>query len=312
MVKGLLLVNLGTPDTFATSDVRAYLNEFLSDPNVIKMPKWLWQPILHRFILPTRSWHSAALYERIWDRGESPLRKYTRLQAEQVQAQLPDWIVKYAMTYRMPRVIDELHALKAAGADKIVVLPLFPQYSATTTKTIEEQVAASGVEAQVIKNFYAHPKYLDLLAKNIAARWQTKQYDKLLLSYHGLPTSYIRQGDPYLEQVNATTTGIMSRMPDLNADNTMQVFQSKFGPMPWLKPYLKATLAQLPMHNERRVLVALPAFVADCIETLEEIQVENHDEFLAMGGELFDVVQPFNDSLAFTDLLVTLARDTLN
>jgi len=311
MQKGLLLVNLGTPDAPTTEDVHVYLDEFLSDPNVIQMPRWLWKPILHRFILPTRAWHSATLYERIWDNGESPLLKYTRMQAEQVQALLPDWIVKYAMTYRLPRIETQLKALVDAGAEEIVVVPLFPQYTMTTTKTMEEQVAATGIPVHFVQSFYDNVGYLDLLAKNIGEQWNAGKYDRLILSYHGIPQSYVKKGDPYLEHVNATTRGILQRLPQLNNENTMQAFQSKFGPMPWLKPYLKQTLTGLPMKNVRKVLVATPAFVADCIETIEEIHVENHDAFMEFGGEQFDVVRPFNDDQTFSEILAKIAQDEL-
>lgn len=309
MKNSLLIVNLGTPAEPTTQAVKQYLKVFLSDPNVIQMPKWLWQPILNHIILPTRSWRSATFYQHVWQPLGSPLMQYTELQAQQIQALLPDWQVNYAMTYGQPSIAGELHKLQNAGVDNIVVLPLFPQYSTTTTKSIVDQVEATGIPTQIITDFYQHERYQQLLAKTVANQWDPDKYDQLLVSYHGIPSSYVRKGDPYLQQCTDTTTNLMSLVPSLNRDNVTQVFQSKFGPMPWLKPYLRPTLQQLPVLGKRRVLIVAPSFVADCLETLEEISVQGYQTFGSAGGELYDVVSSFNDSTDFSSFLAQLATD---
>jgi ferrochelatase len=307
MKNGLLIVNLGTPEAPTTQAVKAYLKVFLSDQNVIKMPSFFWQPILKHFILPTRSWRSATFYQHVWDKDGSPLMKYTKIQSRQIQQLLPDWQVSFAMTYGQPNIKKELTSLKESGCTNIVVIPLYPQYSTTTTKSIIDQVKQSNIPVHIIESFYNDERYLKLLASTIKKQWDPNKYDQLLVSYHGIPASYVRHGDPYLKQCNATTQGIMEHISSLNKENTTQVFQSKFGPAPWLKPYLRQTLQQLPVLGKRKVLIVSPSFVADCLETLEEINVQSYQTFKSAGGDLFDVVNPLNDNLEFSQFLADLA-----
>ncbi|GMA69524.1 ferrochelatase [Leuconostoc litchii] len=306
--KGLLLVNLGTPDSPETDDVKTYLKEFLSDSNVIQMPKLLWQPILRGKILPKRAPKSAQLYQKIWRKDGSPLMVYAQKQTEQVQQLVPDWIVRCAMTYRKPNIAETLRKMRLAGADDIVVLPLFPQYSVTSTQSVIDQVHQTDQSIKVIQSFYDDDAYLDLLARDIREAWSKHDYDTLILSYHGIPESYVRRGDPYVAHCTATTQGVLERIGPLTTNNTHQVFQSRFGPTEWVKPYLSDTLMSLPRQGNKRVLVSTPAFVADCLETIEEIHVENQEIFKQAGGEVFDVVKPFNDDIAFSKYLVSLAQ----
>lgn len=306
--KGLLLVNLGTPDSPHPDDVKAYLKEFLSDTNVIQMPRLLWQPILRGKILPKRSFKSAELYQKIWRKDGSPLMVYAKKQVEQVQQLQPNWIVRCAMTYRKPNIAETLKEMRLAGADDVVVLPLFPQYSVTSTQSVIDQVRKADKNINIVKSFYNDEAYLDLLARDIREAWAKNDYDRLIISYHGVPKSYVRRGDPYVDHCTATTQGVLERVGPLTPDNTNQVFQSRFGPTEWVKPYLSDTLRSLPSQGIKRVLVATPAFVADCLETIEEIHVENHDIFKQAGGEVFDVVQPFNEHIDFSKYIASLAN----
>lgn len=213
--KGLLLVNLGTPDSPHPDDVKVYLKEFLSDTNVIQMPKLLWQPILRGKILPKRSIKSAELYQKIWREDGSPLMVYAKKQAEQVQQLQPNWIVRYAMTYRKPNIAETLKEMRLAGADDIVVLPLFPQYSVTSTQSVIDQVHKADKSIKVVKSFYDDEAYLDLLSTDIREAWAKNDYDRLIISYHGVPESYVRRGDPYVDHCTATTQGVLERVGPL-------------------------------------------------------------------------------------------------
>lgn len=272
------------------------------------MPKLLWQPILRGKILQKRSIKSAELYQKIWREDGSPLMVYAKKQAEQVQQLQSNWIVRYAMTYRKPNIAETLKKMRLAGADDIVVLPLFPQYSVTSTQSVIDQVRKADRSIKVVKSFYDDEAYLDLLTKDIREAWAKNDYDRLIISYHGVPESYVCRGDPYVDYCTVTTQGVLERIGPLTPNNTHQVFQSRFGPAEWVKPYLSDTLMSLPNQGVKRVLVATTAFVADCLETIEEIHVENHDIFKQSGGEVFDVVHPFNDHIDFSNYIVSLAN----
>jgi ferrochelatase len=215
------------------------------------------------------------------------------------------------MTYLEPAIGETMRSMQADGVEQIVVLPMFPQYSISASKSIVDQADASGVPYELVHDFYNDEGYLDALAKSIDAQWDAEKYDKLFLSYHGVPVAMIKQGDPYQMQCEATTAGVIERIPSLNSDNVQHVYQSKFGPAEWLTPALKDTLESSPENGVKRVLVATPAFVGDCLETLEEIHVENAEAFKINGGELFDVVSPFNDSKVFSQVLADIAVNKL-
>jgi len=311
MKTGLLLVNLGSPATPDTAAVKRYLREFLSDQNVIELPKWFWQPLLRGIILPMRSWRSATFYQHIWTQSGSPLVAYTQIMTDRVQADLPDWDVRYAMTYGEPDIGDTLKAMAAAGCDHTVVLPLFPQYTQSSTLSIIQQAEAAAVPITVIKHFYDQPTYQRLLAARIRTALLKRDYDAVLFSYHSIPTAMVRHGDPYQAECEATTAGVLDYLPELPADRVTTTYQSKFGPMPWLKPYLKNTLMQAVELGKRNVLLVTPSFVADCLETLEEDNVQNYQVFKSSGGDTFQLVPPFNGDPEFCHFLANLAVQQL-
>ncbi|AKP67693.1 ferrochelatase [Companilactobacillus ginsenosidimutans] len=305
-MQGLLLVNLGSPDSPETKDVKSYLKEFLSDQNVVEMPKAVWQPILKGIVLPMRSWRSATFYKHSWTKSGSPLIVYTQIITNQVQALLPDWNVKMAMTYKHPDIVETLQQMKQDGCDNIILLPLFPQYTQSTTKSIIEQAESANVDLTIIKDFYQEPVYQKILAAKIQESWDQGNYDELLISYHSIPTAMVKHGDPYLTEC-ADTTNAVSKQLNIPDDKIKMVFQSKFGPMPWLKPYLKNTLMQEVQLGVRKILIATPSFVADCLETLEEDYVQNYQTFKASGGDVFQLVPPMNDDKRFSQFLADLA-----
>ena len=307
MKTGLLLVNLGSPASPDTAAVKRYLREFLSDQNVIELPKWFWQPLLRGIILPTRSWRSATFYQHIWTQSGSPLIAYTQLMTEQVQQALPDWDVRYAMTYGEPDIGDTLRAMAQDGCTQTVVLPLFPQYTQSTTQPIIQQAEAAGVPITVVRHFYEQPAYQRILARQLRDALSQRQYDAVLFSYHSIPTAMVRHGDPYQAECEATTAGVLDYLPELSPELVTTTYQSKFGPMPWLKPYLKNTLMQLVELGKRNVLIITPSFVADCLETLEEDNVQNYQTFKASGGDAYQLVPPMNGDPAFSQFLADLA-----
>lgn len=308
--KGLLLVNLGSPVSPLNKDVKAYLQEFLSDQHVVELPKWFWQPLLRGIILPARTWRSATFYQHMWRPDGSPLVIYTKLMCEKVQKRLANWDVRYAMTYCQPDISEQLHRMKAAGDQSIIVLPLFPQYTKSTHGGIIQQVQDSGVKTTVIHHFYQYPQYQKMLAQQVDRCYRQKDYDAVIFSYHGIPTAMVKHGDPYLKECHETTAGVIKYL-QLPHEKVKMAFQSKFGPMPWLKPYLKNTLMQLAAMGKRNVLIVTPSFVEDCLETIEENDVQNYQTFRASGGRIFDSVPPMNASDQFCDFLATISVDQL-
>ncbi|SKA00523.1 ferrochelatase [Pilibacter termitis] len=307
MEKGILLVNLGTPTAPTTKAVKAYLAEFLGDPLVIQKPRWWWLPLLHGIILQVRPKKSALLYQKIWTPNGSPLFYYTQKQAENLQEILPQTIVKFAMTYGKPSISDTLSEMKALGCTEIIVIPLYPQYSVTTTEPIIRQVEKTKFEnIKIIHDFYQEKNYLSLLAKDIQKKWQQKNYDCLLLSYHGIPVEYVKNGDPYQMQCEETTAKLRELLPEI--PQIFHAYQSKFGRDEWLSPATCDTLKKLPLQNKKRVLVAAPSFVCDCLETLEELGMENKGCFLDAGGIEYDYVSPFNDEKEFAFVLKTIVE----
>lgn len=307
MKNGLLLVNLGSPSEPTTPAVKHYLSVFLGDHNVVTMPRALWQPILKGFILPMRSWRSATFYRDIWTKDGSPLIVNSEHLAKRVQDLLPEWDVQLAMTYEQPAIADKLREMRARG-EKVTVLSLFPHFTQSTTQSIIDQVRAVDPSIKIIDRFGDEDGYLDVLAKQIQASWDKKQYDRLLISYHGIPVSMVKHGDPYQEQTEATTTALRQRL-NISADKVKMVYQSKFGPMPWLKPYLKNTLLQEAQLGHRNILIAAPSFVTDCLETLEEDGVQNYQAFRENGGEELDLVPALNDRPEFAEFLARFVKE---
>lgn len=311
MSKGVVLVNIGTPERPEPKEVRAYLRRFLGDRRVIDLPRVVWFPILYGPILTFRPRKSAALYKKIWTAEGSPLLHYMKKQAAQLQTIMPDAKVYYAMSYSAPFLDEVLQQSQADGITDLTVIPMYPQYSTTTTASIYDAVARYYLKQHdmstlhFIKDFHADADYIKLVVKQIKTYLDQRQYDKIVLSYHGIPTSYVEKGDPYQRQCEATTRAVQALLPD---QDILLTYQSKFGPNSWLTPATDETLKRLPHDGVRSVLVVTPGFVADCLETIEEIEEENRHYFMEHGGETFDYVHPFNDDPEFTNILKRIAE----
>lgn len=260
-------------------------------------------PILNGIILKVRPQKSAEMYKQIWTDGGSPLMIYTVAQAKQLQDMREDFDVRFAMTYGEPRIDKVIAEMKESGVEEITVLPLYPQYSLTTVEPVIQQVKKIDDKIKVIRDFHKVESYSDLLAESIREKWQANDYDKLVLSYHGIPLSYVtKKKDAYEEQCKETTRLVVSKL-GLREEEYEHTYQSKFGPEKWLEPATIDRVAELPKENAKKVLICSPAFVADCLETLFELEIENKEVFVENGGETFDFVHPFNDSLDFTRVL---------
>jgi protoporphyrin/coproporphyrin ferrochelatase len=319
---GVLLVNLGTPDTADTKGVRVYLREFLSDPRVIEKQGLFWKLVLNCVILVIRPPRKARDYQKIWNRekNESPLKTITRAQAEKLARSLEDSqiAVDWAMRYGNPSIRERINALIAQRCDRILVVPLYPQYSAATTATVCDQVA------RVLQQLRAQPAirfappypvdetYIDALATSITANLATLPFkpETIVASFHGMPQAYVDKGDPYYAQCVATTDALRRRM-GLDEKGLMLTFQSRFGFDEWLKPYTDKTIEGLAKSGLRRIAVVTPGFAADCIETLEEIAQENAEIFKHNGGEQFAFIPCLNDSEAGMDVIRQLVMREL-
>jgi protoporphyrin/coproporphyrin ferrochelatase len=312
---GVLLVNLGTPDTADTRGVRVYLKEFLSDPRVIENQGLLWKLALNGVILRTRPRRKARDYLKIWntENNESPLKTITRAQSEKLAAAILDHdhvVVDWAMRYGNPSIRSRIDALMAQGCDRLLVVPLYPQYSAATSATVCDEVfrVLSEMRVQptlrVSPPYYDDPNYIEALAVSINAYLKSLPFEPemIVTSFHGMPQKYIDQGDPYQAQCVATTDALRKRL-GLEASKLILTFQSRFGFDEWLKPYTDKTIEQLAKDGVRRVAVVTPGFSADCLETLEEIAQENAEIFKHNGGEQFAAIPCLNDSEAGMDVI---------
>src|ERR1700710_887214 len=312
---GVLLVNLGTPDSADTKGVRVYLKEFLSDPRVIENQGLLWKLALNGIILNTRPRRKARDYQKIWntDKNESPLKTITRAQAEKLAEAIADHdhvVVDWAMRYGNPSIRSRIDALTAQGCGRLLVVPLYPQYSAATSATVCDEVfrVLGEMRAQptlrVTPPYYDHPDYIDALAVSIDSHLKTLAFEPeiIVASFHGMPQKYIDKGDPYQAQCIATTDALRARM-GLDASKLMLTFQSRFGFDQWLQPYTDKTIEKLARDGVRRLAVVMPGFSADCLETLEEIAQENAEIFKHNGGEQFAAIPCLNDSDAGMDVI---------
>ncbi len=302
---GVLIVNLGTPETPTAPSVRRYLAQFLSDPRVVEIPAIAWKPILHGIILRVRPAKSAAKYASIWSSDGSPLRVWTDKLGTLLQGYLGErghrLVVRTAMRYGQPSVASQLDALKAEGARRILVVPLYPQYSGATSASAMDEVFAWGrrtrhvPELRFVRSFADDTGYIGALADSVKAHWQREgRGDKLLMSFHGMPERTLHLGDPYHCECHLTARLLAERL-GLRPDDYVVSFQSRFGRAKWLQPYTEPTLRQLGQAGVKRVDVICPAFVSDCIETLEEIAMEGRDAFLASGGQEFRYIPCLND-----------------
>lgn len=312
---GVLLINLGTPDSPSRRDVKRYLKEFLWDPRVVEMPRALWWPILHGAILNIRPARSAIAYQKIWTDEGSPLLFHTLKQADALQKKLGDSItVIPAMRYGNPSIKHGLEQLRDKGCQRILVFPLYPQYSATTTASAFDAVVAELKnwrlipELRLLNQYFDHPGYIQALADSVKTFQKTHgQPEKLILSYHGLPQRYADAGDPYPHQCMETTQALVGSL-GLDETQWRHCYQSRMGREPWLRPATIDTLKELAESGCRHVQVICPGFSSDCLETLEEIAMENQEAFLQAGGERYEYIPCLNDSDEHIDMLAGLAR----
>ena len=319
---GVLLLNLGTPDGTDYWRVRRYLSEFLSDRRVIETSPLIWQPLLQGVILSVRPQKSGANYARIWDKeaGDSPLRVITARQAEKLQQRLGDRVVvDYGMRYGNPSTKSRIEALQKAGCQKILLAPLYPQYSATTTATANDKAfdALKTMRWQpairTLPAYFDTPEYIAALAKSVADGVAALPFkpDVVLTSYHGMPETYLQRGDPYHCQC-LKTTRLVREVLGWSPDYLRVTFQSRFGPTQWLKPYRVDTLEQLG-RDKKKVAVLAPAFSVDCIETLEEIAITGHEQFVEAGGghDDYAYIPCLNDSDGGMNMLESIIRNEL-
>ena len=319
---GVLLVNLGTPDAADVRSVRQFLAQFLSDPRVVEIPRFLWLPLLHGLILNTRPAKSAKAYARIWndETGEGPLKAITRRQAENLGVLLgsPPIIVDYAMRYGAPALSDAIEALCAKGCERILALPLYPQYAASTTATAFDEIARvlAKMRRQPTLRFappyFDDPAYIEALAQGMREGLAALDFqpEVIVASFHGLPRFQIDKGDPYRIHCE-TTWRLLREAMGLDERQLLLSFQSRFGRAKWLEPYTADTVAELAKSGVKRLAIVAPGFSVDCLETIEELGVDIRDLFLRAGGEKFARIPCLNDGEAGMRLLATLARREL-
>ncbi len=318
----VVLVNLGSPVSPQPQSIRQFLSEFLSDPRVVEIPAWLWRPLLHCVILPLRAKRVAHLYQSIWTESGSPLAVMTKRQAELLQQSLQqngagDMEVAYAMTYGAPSLVSVIDELRSRAIDRILLIPLYPQYSGTTTGAIYDQVAdiyrlnRHVPDIRVVRHYYQHELYVAALAESVRYhRHLHGAADLLLFSFHGIPQACVDKGDPYYEHCLYTARAV-AELLGLKDAQWQVCFQSRFGKAKWLQPYTDEVLKQLPQIGVRRVDVICPAFASDCLETLEEIEVGSRACFIEAGGEYFARVPCLNDRDEHIDLLRSLVMQNV-
>jgi ferrochelatase len=315
--KGVLLINLGTPDSTSWWDIRKYLKEFLSDRRVIEINPILWQIILNLFILTLRPAKTAHAYKKIWrkESNESPLLYFTRSQAHKLKEKIGSEriVVDFAMRYGNPSIESKLNLLKNLGCENIIILPLYPQYAAPTTATVCDEVYRSLMKMrwqpslQVIPHYESEPMYINALIKSIEKKVQLLDWkpDLIISSYHGIPKKYFEKGDPYHCYCQKTTRLMKESYSPIDIQTT---FQSRFGPQEWLTPYTDKTLESLPSKGVKNLLVICPGFASDCVETLEEINIQGRESFLSNGGENFDLIPCLNDNPDHINLFQNLLK----
>lgn len=314
---GVLITNLGTPDEPTTLALRRYLAEFLADPRVVEVPRLIWFFILHGIILRFRPRRSAHAYRSVWTDAGSPLMFHTLAQRDALRAALrPHWgddlIVECAMRYGSPSIASVLQSMQEQGVRQLLVLPLYPQYAAATTASTFDALAQDFVrrrwlpDLRFVSHYHDFSPYIEAMAQQIEAHWAAHGLpDKLVLSYHGIPQRYFDNGDPYHCECHKTSRLLAERL-GLKEDQYLTTFQSRFGREEWLKPYTDHTLKALPVQGVKKVHVYCPGFSADCLETIEEIDVENRGYFLEAGGQEFHYIAALNDHPAHIDALKAL------
>ncbi len=320
---GVLLVNLGTPDATDYKSMRRYLREFLSDKRVIEWSRLFWYPILYGIVLNTRPGKVGKAYDTIWNRDldESYLRTYTRNQSDQLSLALkghPSIMVDWAMRYGQPSIADKLTALKDAGCERILLFPLYPQYAASTTATVNDKAFETLMAMRwqpalrTVPPYHDDPAYIEAIAGSIQSHLAGLDWEpeRVLASFHGIPQSYFQKGDPYHCHCMKTTRLVREHL-GWDKDRLMTTFQSRFGPEEWLQPYTDKTLEKLAQEGMKRIAVINPGFVSDCLETLEEIAVEAGETFHANGGEHFAHIPCLNDSPSGMRVIEAVVRREL-
>ncbi|KJY69116.1 ferrochelatase [Vibrio nigripulchritudo] len=297
--QGILLANLGTPDEPTAPAVKRFLAQFLMDKRVVDLTRWLWCPLLHGIILPTRSPRVAKLYKTVWMDEGSPLMVYSKLQAQTLKESL-DVPVELGMTYGNPSLQSGIERLMEQGCKEIIVLPLFPQYSSTTTAAVSDGLTDAFKKMPeipgytVIRDYHDHPMYIKALADSVRAHWEKHgQSEYLLCSYHGIPKRYADNGDIYPQHCEATTR-LLAQELELDEKQIGMTYQSRFGREEWLQPYTDETMEALPSRGTKKLQVITPAFSVDCLETLEEIAEENKEIFMEAGGEDYQYIPCLN------------------
>ncbi|MBT8456521.1 MAG: ferrochelatase [Alphaproteobacteria bacterium] len=322
---GVLVANLGTPDGYDYWSMRRYLNEFLSDRRVIDYSPWIWQPLLQGIILTKRPFSSGAAYKSIWNEeaNESPLMTITKAQTEKIRAAMAekygdDVVVDFCMRYGNPSTKSKVRAMAEQGCQKILFFPLYPHYAGATSATAADQFFRSLMEekwqpiARVVPPYYEHPLYIEALAQSVERAYAEldEKPDVLVASYHGVPKRYLMEGDPYHCQCQKTSRLLRERL-GWDKSELVTTFQSRFGPEEWLKPYTVEEVARLAESGKKNIAVIAPAFSADCIETLEEINEEIHESFEEAGGEKFTYIPCLNDDDAHIKALCQVIDENL-
>lgn len=325
---GVLLTNLGSPEAPNTTAVRNYLREFLSDPRVVEIPRVIWMLILHGIVLRFRPKKSAKLYQSVWTEQGAPLIVISQAQQQKVAAQIKeqfgeDVIVDVAMRYGEPSISNVLQKFQQQGVDKLVVLPLYPQYAGPTTASTFDAVSKELQKwryvpsLNFINTYHNNPLYIEALANTVSEHLSEHgKPDKLVLSYHGMPELFYQWGDPYFDFCQATTDllkkELLGRSIDLTDDHFVMTFQSRFGKAKWLQPYTDETLAALAKEGNKHLAIMSPAFSADCLETLEELECENREVFMEAGGEKYHYITALNDRDDHIEALVSILKPVLN
>ena len=306
---GVLICNLGTPETYKTKDVRRFLRQFLSDGRVIEIPKIIWWFILNGIILTLRPSKSAKLYKSVWTKEGSPLLVLSKKLTEKLKKSVGDSCeVELAMRYGNPSMESALMSLKNKNCRKLIVIPMFPQYSGTTTGSIFDEVARVLSKwrwvpsLSFVNSYHDQPEYINALADSLSNHIKNNSPQKIMFTYHGIPKRNFDLGDPYQCYCQKTTRLVAEKL-NLENDTYITTFQSRFGPAEWLKPYTSDTMGELPLQEVKNVLVVAPAFSVDCLETIEEIDQENKEIFLKAGGEKFTYAPCLNDSSGQVNLL---------
>lgn len=318
---GVLLINLGSPAAPTAAAVRSYLRAFLSDQRVVELPRWWWQTLLHTLILPLRSGKSARAYRKIWLPEGAPLQVHTRHQAralaQKLRAAKQDVVVAYAMTYGSPSVADVMADLKQQGVDKLLLLPLYPQYAASAGGAALDKAwqalwqQRNMMSVRSISRYYDDAGYIGALAAKINAFWQQHgRGDKLLLSFHGIPQAHCDGGDPYPQECRQTAV-LLAEQLGLGENEYLVAFQSRFGRARWTGPSTQDLLIKLPREGVKKLDVACPGFTADCLETLEEIALQGREDFYAAGGTQYHYIPCLNNDKIWTDALSNLVQKHL-